>query len=246
MARINIEEEWWTDPRRDLFILACNKNEEEADGCALKFWLLAQEFWRHRRLVPAPKFMRLRYAQEFISAGLAEIKKEFVYVRGTKEKHEWLAKYSDNGKKGGLAKAKRYRLKLLVNSPSEANSVAIASSSSSSSSSSSNTKKEEKFQLTKENLDQAYKAWLETLAKMKMGRANLIALEQRTIAEAIQRHGVLAVVSALRGAGNAPKDDFDSSWFSDVTRVLNPKNFLRFVNLGIQQLHKEHNASSDS
>lgn len=73
---------------------------------------------------------------------------------------------------------------------------------------------------------------------MKMGRSNLLLREEQAISRAIQRDGVHAVVMALSGVSHAPKDDFDASWFSDVTRVLNPKNFLRFVNLGVQAAQK--------
>jgi hypothetical protein len=96
-----------------------------------------------------------------------------------------------------------------------------------------------KFSLSPENLKAASEAWLDTLQRMKAGRQNLIQQEEISIAQAIKRSGINSVVMALRGVANAPKDDFDSSWFLDVTRVLAPKNFLRFVNLGVQAHHKE-------
>ena len=100
-----------------------------------------------------------------------------------------------------------------------------------------------KFSLSQENLERAFGAWLDTLAKLKMGRANLIDREQTAIARAIQRDGVNAVVMALTGPRHAPKDDFDSTWFSDVARVLSPKNFVRFVNLGVQAANQERSSA---
>lgn len=103
--------------------------------------------------------------------------------------------------------------------------------------------KDPKFSLSKENLDRAFAEWLATLAKLKMGRQNLLPREEEAIARAIQRDGVNAVVMALVGVRHAPKDDFDSTWFSDVSRVLNPKNFVRFVNLGVQAANQERSSA---
>ena len=104
-------------------------------------------------------------------------------------------------------------------------------------------KADPKFSLSQENLERAYGAWLDTLVVLKMGRANLLDREQRSIAQAIQRDGANAVVMALTGPRHAPKDDFDSTWFSDVSRVLSPKNFLRFVYLGVQAGHKQRDTA---
>lgn len=103
-------------------------------------------------------------------------------------------------------------------------------------------KSDPKFFLSRENLDRAFGVWLESLKTMKAGRANLLPPEERHITAAIQRYGVNAVVMALQGVPRAPKTDFDSSWFLDVGRVLNSKNFMRFMNLGVQAFHKEQSA----
>lgn len=111
MARINIEDCWWTDPRRSALIKAVG-SEELADGIAIKAWRVAQTFWKtNKGLVPSNIFRTLSNAAELISSGLAEVRGESVYVRGSsayldwvREKHE---QASDAGKKSAESRKKK-------------------------------------------------------------------------------------------------------------------------------------------
>lgn len=110
MARINIEECWWTDPRRSRLAKLVG-DENQADGIAIRMWRLAQEFWgKSRGLVPEAIFSSLEAAPKLIEAGLAEIRTDGVYVRGSSQYLDWAFENRERareaGKKGGLASAK--------------------------------------------------------------------------------------------------------------------------------------------
>lgn len=108
MARINLEECWWSDPRRMKLLL---KIGFAADSAAVNMWRTAQEFWgKERGLIPKSVFDKLEYAEELIAAGLADVREGSVYVRGSSEHLEWLIEKRElareAGKKGGAASAK--------------------------------------------------------------------------------------------------------------------------------------------
>lgn len=99
--RINIESKWFTDPRR--FELAeLVGGLEMSDGVMVAAWVLSQEFWSNGRLpVPVFKFSTLKHWQEILQVGLARTKNKTVYVCGSREHHEWIAKHKEGCKKGG-------------------------------------------------------------------------------------------------------------------------------------------------
>jgi hypothetical protein len=110
MARINIEEQWWTDPRRSRLIQLVG-DEDAADGAATRMWRLAQTFWKEgRRLVPKPLFDSLKSAPKLIEAGLASLESEdTVYVRGSSQYLDWVHEQRMAAVEGGKTSAKRPR-----------------------------------------------------------------------------------------------------------------------------------------
>lgn len=124
VARINIEQVWWTDPRReklgkllgDLLL---------ADAIAIRAWKLAQDFWGNNRgLVPSHIFETLQENSKLIQANLAEVREDGVYIRGSSQYLDWVAEKRESAKKGGEKSAKRPRdkkgrLLKLINSESE-------------------------------------------------------------------------------------------------------------------------------
>lgn len=109
MARINIEECWWSDPRRSRLIKLIG-SEERADGIAVKMWRVGQEFWkRDRQLVPIAIFDSLEFAQQLLGAGLAVIQGDFVYIRGSSQYLEWVHDKQEAGRIGGKKSAERPR-----------------------------------------------------------------------------------------------------------------------------------------
>lgn len=108
MARINVEKSWWEDRRRmDLALLL--GSAELADGVMLSAWKLSQEYWaRGRQTVPKDEFMLLKHAEKIIQVGLCEVRNDYVYIRGARENHEWLALRRESGSAGGSAKSRNH------------------------------------------------------------------------------------------------------------------------------------------
>jgi hypothetical protein len=127
---VNCEKTWWTDPRRFDLIEKLG-DEELADGAMLKAWKLSQDFWAdNRRKVPLSEFMKLRFASQILSAGLAVRNQKRVYVKGSSSYHEWLHKNKANGVKGAELRWKNKR-KAISPPNGDPNSESIASTSTS-------------------------------------------------------------------------------------------------------------------
>lgn len=111
MARLSIEECWWTDPRRSKLVKILG-SEEIADGAALKTWRVAQEFWKYGRgLVPLHVFNHLEHAKAMIDCGLATVRESFVYVRGSSVWLDWCAERSEQAREAGKKSAEARRKK---------------------------------------------------------------------------------------------------------------------------------------
>lgn len=107
MARINIQERWWTDPRREKLITLVGL---AVDTVALRLWRCSQEYWKDERsLIPLEIFQLLPYFNELLEAKLAQIDGEFVYAKGSKEHHEWLNEKQKAAAAGGRISALRPR-----------------------------------------------------------------------------------------------------------------------------------------
>lgn len=132
MPRINVEDVWLVDPRRE-FLADLLGDRDAADGTAFRFWRLAQEY--KNGVVPKDMFSRSKRSEEFVKAGLASEVDEGFYVSGAKERHEWVQKKRDSGALGGKAsgEAKRSKTKHMLQSASHMVPTAEPSCSSSSS-----------------------------------------------------------------------------------------------------------------
>jgi hypothetical protein len=105
MPRINVDENWWTDPRRTLLIA---KIGILADSVMLQAWRVSQDYWKHdKQPVPKKVFHSIPHAKEIIECILAEETDQGVYVCGSSSRHDWLCKRLHNAKKGGEANRKQ-------------------------------------------------------------------------------------------------------------------------------------------
>lgn len=106
MARLNIEEKWWTDPRR--FSLAAALGDIRiADGLMIEAWKLSQSFWGNgRKKVPYYAFTQIKDHGLLFEHDLASKHGGFVYVCGTHEFHDWYASLKESSAKGGKSKGK--------------------------------------------------------------------------------------------------------------------------------------------
>jgi hypothetical protein len=73
VARINIEEKWWTDPRRSKLGQLLG-NPFFAESVAASAWRLAQEYWEKGELIPGHIFVMLFGAMELLRANLAQLR----------------------------------------------------------------------------------------------------------------------------------------------------------------------------
>lgn len=112
MARLTIEECWWTDPRRSALIRLLG-SEEQADYVAIRAWRLAQEFWKHdRKLVPKSLFDMLPGSKELLQVGLADYPQDgFIYVRGSSAYLDWVREKREQAKEAGKKSAEARKQK---------------------------------------------------------------------------------------------------------------------------------------
>lgn len=109
MARINIEECWWSDPRRSKLARIVG-DESKADGLALRMWRVAQEFWdKGRQKVPIHVFETLEFHEALLGCHLASLGEDGVYVRGSSEYLEWVLEEKQKRIAGGKKSAQRPR-----------------------------------------------------------------------------------------------------------------------------------------
>lgn len=148
MARINIEDTLWSDPR---FLRLCVKlgDEMRAVGAIVLAWKCAQRYYcPDRKPIPAAVFAEIQLPPELIECCLAErTENNDVRMRGAEEHFSWWFQRQEAGKKGGRPsnenreKAAAKREKATANRP--LNDRKRVKPSSSSSFSSSNSKKED-------------------------------------------------------------------------------------------------------
>lgn len=111
MARLTIEEQWWTDPRREKLAKLVG-DSLLADAVVLRLWRAAQEFWGKGRLpMPLEVFESLEHHRSIVEAKLATIEGDLVYVRGTNEHQTWLAEKRAAAAAGGKKSAESRRKK---------------------------------------------------------------------------------------------------------------------------------------
>lgn len=110
MARINIEEIWWTDLRRSALINALGNNEQLADGTAIKLWRAGQSFWSENKgLIPLNQFQLMPHHQALLGCCLAELRGDWVYVKGAGQHFDWMGQKKVAGQLGGLKSSLRPR-----------------------------------------------------------------------------------------------------------------------------------------
>lgn len=111
MARLTIEEKWWTDPRRSKLMKLLG-GEDEADLAAIRLWKLAQGFWGDgRKPIPAELFDLLEAAPKLIEAKMAFVEADGIYAKGSVDYLSWLAEKRQAASEGGKKSAESRRAK---------------------------------------------------------------------------------------------------------------------------------------
>lgn len=96
MARINIEDELWTDAR--FLALASVLGKWAAMGVMVEIFKVAQGFWVQGKLIPADIWGYYHFPPQIESVGLITRRDEGIYVHGSEKQFAWLVQRSNAGK----------------------------------------------------------------------------------------------------------------------------------------------------
>lgn len=109
MPRINIEDSLYRDARFINLILKLG-SAEQALGAMVMAWSSAQKYWLVNGVgIPIPEWEKSKLNNSIIECGLAEIRGEFVYIKGSENQFAWINQKSEAGKRGGEASGKAKR-----------------------------------------------------------------------------------------------------------------------------------------
>lgn len=104
MARINVEDGFWFDPRLKALakLVGC---EDKATGMCIRAWRMAQEHWKDGDgLIPCDLW-DISGLDQLISCKLARLDGKGVYVSGASKHLTWLCERQEAAKTGGQASA---------------------------------------------------------------------------------------------------------------------------------------------
>lgn len=116
MARINVEDQLFTDGRFKIF--SQGKDEALAIGQMVILWRLAQTYWiPNKKFIPKNVFYSLNFAQDLINSDLVIEINEEIYVKGSENQFNWWFSKQNNGKLGG--RPRKNKTKKTERKPSE-------------------------------------------------------------------------------------------------------------------------------
>lgn len=111
MARINVETDFFADPRFRLLVRTTGGDEARAIGLCIQAWQLAQSYWVKKKLIPIEIWTQAGF-DILAAVDLAEVRKEGVYCRGAEKHFAWYAQRIEAariaGSKSVAARRKKY------------------------------------------------------------------------------------------------------------------------------------------
>ncbi len=147
MARINIEEKFWFDPR--LRALQKKLGDAEAIGQILTFWRLAQEQFKEKKLITESQFKVAGLKEDLFECEWAIRTDNGIRCKGDKRNFGWLLERKEAGRNGGIKSGKSRKLSKIETKQNQIVSVSKTKQNepSTSTSTSYSLKKEEKKEL---------------------------------------------------------------------------------------------------
>jgi hypothetical protein len=128
MPRINVDFEEVRGDVRYAPLLLEIKDQDLTEGILVRFWDMAQLYWRKGKLVPEDHFPKKW--TPLITTGWAEVQEGGIYAKGGKERFAWLTSRKDAGSKGGKqTQAKRSKLKQIKQTQASSSSSSSDSKS---------------------------------------------------------------------------------------------------------------------
>ena len=108
MARINIDDSIYSDPRFIRLVILCNGNMDQAVGQLVRAWSLAQKWYLKSpdSFIPLHEWNARSIPMNIVTAGLAEIVNDRVRVMGSDDQFRWLIQKSNAGKSNRDIKGK--------------------------------------------------------------------------------------------------------------------------------------------
>lgn len=231
LARINIENKWWEDPRRTTLIGLLG-NPYIVDG--VWFGLVRQAQLRFntnsKGLISLKLVKAYPHWEDFLNEGLLEIRGDEIYVSGTDEHFAWMKESEESGSRGGKISAKRPRdekgrllpkdiqglskgaLDAGSNGPRVSNPPPLTLSLKKETT----TTKMNIMPEMSEQIDQAYSVWNDTRNEFGLPPSNISPVEQGSIYRALKQIGLENTLLALEGQRFEPSND-----------KFNPINHLR-------------------
>lgn len=110
MARINVDNEFLSDPR--LYLLSSKMPRYQAMGVVVALWEVGQAYWKKNKgLIPGSVFNSLPKKKYLLEAGFVEERDQGFYCKGAEERWGFLLKKSEAGRVGGKRSAEKRREK---------------------------------------------------------------------------------------------------------------------------------------
>lgn len=98
MARLNIEDSIYKDPRFIDYCIVCG-NKDMALGSLVRLWTTAQKFYLKHGEIPNEEFLKAGLDENLVKCNLAERSSTGVRAKGQNEQFAWLKQTSEAGKK---------------------------------------------------------------------------------------------------------------------------------------------------
>lgn len=118
MARINIEDRLWKDPRYELLVAKIGENRSLAQ--LIKLWKLGQKYWAlGEKPIPEEVYRSKRFSKALEDAEFVKKHDDGYYVKGSKRRFSWLLQKIEAGKRGGSAPKQSQKQKTVKNQQSK-------------------------------------------------------------------------------------------------------------------------------
>lgn len=253
MARINFEDDLESDYRFKRLVRIVG-DEDKAFGILYRFWKIAQKFWGDdMSLMPESEF-NLEGFTPVLEAGLAEVRSNGIYAKGSEERFAWYLQKCRASKLGVAARTeKSSRLTGTESRSTETERRSTGSSPTVNPPSPAPVpvpvpvlspapdQIKENIKLNSSDVEVCVKDWIGTLDYFKIERP-ILPHEKMKIAALLKMHqgDVKSVRYALVGQRFEPKSDsFDPAKHLSLERLFDSKRFEKFINLAAAEKTKQ-------
>lgn len=105
MARVNVEERFWTDPRLEKLSIKLH-SRYKAIGQCVELWHIGQEFYSNKNKFTMRAFKYHGLSKYLIECGFAVLENDEIKIRGADDQFKWILCAKEGASKGGKASKK--------------------------------------------------------------------------------------------------------------------------------------------